>query len=105
MDPVKQAEQRKLVWNAVQSLLGCGGLIALVAVAYWALGRLPASVAAGPDVIRFIDMDGTTHWLFWGVVVSVFLLFVALGFVKSTLGAVVVCVVYAGAVAATALSL
>jgi hypothetical protein len=105
MDAEKAAEQKRQVKSAAQSLLGCAGLIAVVGGVYWLLGWLPRSVAEGPNVIAMIDRSGTNNWLFWGAVVGTFLFFILLGLVKSTLGAVVVCLAYAGVIAATLLSL
>lgn len=101
----KQAQQRKQVWSAVQSLLGCGGLIALIAFVYWLLGRLPSSVASGPNVIVFIERGLTNNWLFWALLVGTIAFFVLLGVVKTTWGAVLVCAIFAGAAGVTVWSL
>jgi hypothetical protein len=86
MDPDKQAEQRKQVAGAAQSLLGCGGLIALVAGLYWVLGWLPKSVTAGPGVYVFVQQGDTNNWLFWTALVGTISFFVLLGIVKSAPG-------------------
>lgn len=90
----RAAEQRKQVWNSCQSVLGCGGLIALIALCYFVVGLLPKSVHPGQDVIVFIDARLVRNEIFWCALFGLTFLFGALARVKSTKGAVAVCAVF-----------
>src|SRR5438552_19028946 len=89
------AEQRRQVWSAGQTVLGWGGLIALVALAYVAIGFVPGPVAAGRDVIVFLDYKVVQTGLVWCGLVGGVLFFVALAATKTTRGIVVVCALFA----------
>lgn len=95
----RAAEQRKLVWSGCQSVLGCGGLIALLALAYAAVGLLPRSVGSGPDVIVFINYRVVQNELFFWVLFGSVFFFGALGTTKTTKGMVIVCAIFLAAAA------
>jgi hypothetical protein len=86
----RAAEQRKLVWGGCQSVLGCGGLIALVAAGYGAVGLPLRSLTPGPDVIVFIDARLVQNELFGGALFGGVFFFLALARTKSWWGVVVV---------------
>jgi len=90
----KRAEQRKLVWGGCQTVLGCGGVIALVALAYVALGLLPKPATPGPNVVVFLDYSVVRTSIIWCGLVGGVLFFVALAAAKSTRGIVIVCALF-----------
>jgi hypothetical protein len=92
-----RAEQRKKVWSGCQTVLGCGGIIALGAFSYFAVGYLLRPVESGPDVIVFLNYKSAQNSLLWcGLVGGVFF-FLLLAATKSTRGIVIVCTLFIAA--------
>jgi hypothetical protein len=93
----RQAQRRKDLRDGCQFVLGCGGIIAIVAIVYWVIGFLPKShPMRGADVVVFIDYKIVQNEIFWFGLFGSVMFFAALGTTKTTKGLVVTCAIFSG---------
>ena len=86
-----RAAQRKQIWSGCQTVLGCGGLVALVALAYGGIGLVFRSVPRSPNVIVFLNHAELKNNIFWFALFGgVFVVGLLLG-ARSTLALVAIC--------------
>jgi len=89
----KREEQRAQIWSGCQTVLGCGGVIALCALIYFAVGwPLAAAARPGPDVIVFLYAKEAQNAVFWCVLVGGIVFFLLTAAAKTSRGLVIVCV-------------
>src|SRR5438445_13873246 len=59
-------EQRRQIWSGCQTVLGCGGVIAIATIVYSAVGLpLVAAARPGQDVIVFLYPKTAQNAVFW----------------------------------------
>src|SRR5262245_58626339 len=91
----KRAEQRAQVWSGCQSVLGCGGMIAIFGLIYWVVGwPLTAAARPGQDVIVFLYVKNAQNGVFWCLLMGGLFFFLLMAAAKTTRGLVIVAALF-----------
>jgi hypothetical protein len=94
----RRDEQRRQIWSGCQSVLGCGGVIAIGTLVYFAVGLpLVAAARPGQDVIVFLYPKTAQNGIFFCGLVGSLSFYLLLAAAKTTRGAVIVCAFFLAA--------